>query len=400
MSPSKGPWVLALLALSTLVNYLDRQSLAVVVPLLRDQIGLTASAYGTISAAFLIAYGCGQLVAGPIVDRLGIRLGLSLFVAVWSLAAMLHGFAQSALHLLLLRILLGCSEAGNWPAGVKAIALWFPVGRRAFYLGIFDGGAAIGAMLAFPLMAGLSKVYGWRAAFLAVGALGLIWLILWLLVADDEQAPSRDEKREVLPGPSLLANSVLWSLMASRFFATPVWWFYIFWLPDYLSRGRGLSLEQIGLWGWLPYITVDLGKWIGGHYSDRLAVSPLGFIAARKRVMTVGALLMAGAAFVSGANSAPAAIAWVCVGTFGFGLWSVNILALHADSFPSTQLASAVGFTTASSALGGALFTWLTGRIVDAYGYTAAFTLTALLAVTAFLILQLTLASRRQAITS
>lgn len=390
----RAHWVLALLALSTFVDYLDRQSLAVVVPILREQIGLTAQAYGTISSAFLIAYSCGQLFSGWVVERLGIRLALSLFVAVWSMAAMLHGFVQSAWQLLLVRILLGVSEAGNWPAGVKAITTWFPVERRALYLGVFDGGAAFGAMLAFPLMATLSTVYGWRVAFLTCGVLGLIWQILWLLTIEGEQRHARQEPvAEVASGP-LMMNRMLWSLMATRFFATPVWWFYVFWLPDYLSRGRGLTIEQIGAWGWLPYITVDLGKWIGGHLSDRLALSAMGYVAARRRVMAGGAAMMCGAAFVVGASSVASALAWVSVGTFGFGLWSVNILALHADHFPTNQLATAVGFSTAASALGGALFTWTTGWLVDQYGYGYAFGLQAVIVATAYGILHLSTSLR------
>lgn len=387
-------WVLTLLTLSTLLNYLDRQALAVVVPTLREQIGLTASSYGSISSAFLVAYSAGQLLAGPIVDRLGLRLGLALFVGLWSLAAMLHGFAQNAAHLFALRILLGVGEAGNWPAGVKAISAWFPRERRALYLGIFDGGAAFGSVLAFPLMAGLSTLYGWRAAFLAVGSLGLLWLVLWLLSTDASSGTAQPALAVPPLITPLFAHPALWVLMAIRFFATPVWWFYVFWLPDYLAQGRGLSLVQIGLWGWVPYISADLGKWIGGFLSDRFATSSAGVIPARKNVMAAGALLMAAGIFVFDASSTSSAIAWVSLGTFGFGLWSVNILALHADSFPDSQMATAVGVTTAAAGLGGAVFTWLTGRIVDAFGYRYAFALTAAIAITAYGILHWSLRQR------
>lgn len=384
----RAQWVLALLTLSTLVNYLDRQSLAVVLPAVRQHLSISATDYGLISSVFLIAYSLGQLLAVPLIDRLGIRLSMGLFVAFWSLAAMLHGFAQNTLHLIILRALLGLSEAGNWPAGVKAIALWFPSHRRAFSLGVFDGGAAFGSVLAFPLMSTLTAYYGWRAAFLTLGAIGLVWLSLWLLSVENFAPPSSLPSTPApLALPSLLSQPTLWALLAVRFFATPVWWFYVFWLPDYLTQQRGFTLEQIGLIGWLPYLTVDLGKWTGGLLSDRLASSRSNSLFARRSVMAAGALLMAAAVFVVDAASAGSAMAWITLGTFGFGLWSVNILALHTDSFHSAQLASAVGITTAASSASGALFTWLTGHIVSSLGYHYAFAGTSLIAIIAYAIL-------------
>lgn len=393
MPAFRAHWVLALLTLFTLVNYLDRQSLAVVLPILREQIHLLPTDYGLISAAFLIAYSIGQLLAGPVINTLGLRLGLALFVGFWSLAAMLHGFAQSAFHLLVLRVLLGVAEAGNWPTGVKAITLWYPAHRRALYLGIFDGGAAFGSVLAFPLMAGLSTQFGWRTAFLAVGSIGLLWLIFWLLSIEDHSLPSFSPPAIHSSAP-LLTQSILWALMATRFLATPVWWFYVFWLPDYLSQGRGLSIEQIGIVGWVPYLTVDLGKWIGGFFSDRLALSRSNPLAARRTVMAIGAVLMAAGVFVVDAASSANAIAWISLGTFGFGLWSVNILALHSDSFHPSQLATAVGFTTAASSAGGALFTWLTGYVVQSFGYRYAFATTGAISIIAYTILHFSMRSR------
>ena len=174
-------WILALLSFSTLINYLDRQALSVVVPTLRREMSLSSSDYGNITTAFLIAYSVGQILAGNVVDRIGVRWGLAIFAGVWSLAAMAHGFAQTASQLLALRILLGLGEAGNWPAGVKAISEWFGKSERAFSMGLFDGGSAMGAILAPPLVAALTLTYGWRMAFFTTGALGFLWLALWLM---------------------------------------------------------------------------------------------------------------------------------------------------------------------------------------------------------------------------
>lgn len=379
-------WILALLSLSTLINYLDRQALSVVVPTLRREMSLSSSDYGNITTAFLIAYSAGQILAGGVIDRIGVRWGLAIFAAVWSLAAMAHGFAQTAGQLLLLRILLGLGEAGNWPAGVKAISEWFSKNERAFSMGIFDGGSAMGAILAPPLVAALTLIYGWRAAFFVTGALGFLWLGLWFAFY---RTSSTADSAPVQAGGvwRILANRQLWGLMATRLLATPVWWFYVFWLPDYLGKGRGLSLKEIGMFGWVPYVTVDLGKLIGGRLSDRLIARGQTVTIARKGVMGAAAICMAGGLFVVEASSTVTALAWVSLATFGFGMWSANILALHADLFESSTIASAVGWTTAASSIGGAAFTWLTGRVVDAQGYGMVFALAGSTALFAFAVL-------------
>lgn len=377
-------WLLALLTISAVINYLDRQCLAVLVPTLRQDLGLTTTQYSHISTAFLIAYSIGQLLAGPIINRLGIRWSLAISVALWSLAAMLHSVVGTAMQLLALRIALALGESLNWPAGVKAILLWAPAERRALFVGIFDSGAAIGSAIALPLMATLTHLYGWRAAFAITGSIGFVWLFFWLPVYPAiTPAPATGNATS----STLLRQPLLWGLVLTRFFATPVWWFYIFWLSDYLAVERGLTLAEIGLWGWLPYLSVDVGKLVGGRLSDHWAATGHTFRDARRNVMAIGAVFMAAGIFVATASTAMTAIFWAAIGTFGFGLWSVNILALHTDVFPHEQIATAVGITTAAGGLGGAVFSWWTGRIVETWGYTHAFTLTAATAVTAYAIL-------------
>lgn len=386
--------LLALLTFSALINYLDRQSLAVLLPVLREELQLTTSDYSRISSAFLIAYSLGQLVAGPTINRFGIRRTLALSVAVWSAASMLHGLAGTALELLALRVVLGVGESTNWPAGVKAIYLWAPTYRRALYLGVFDAGAAIGTASAFPLMALLTQWYGWRAAFVVIGASGFLWLLFWL-----PSAPAREAQPAPgvgVPWRELLRQPLLWGLVLTRFFATPVWWFYVFWLSDYLAVERGMTLMQLGLWGWLPYLSVDLGKIIGGRLSDYWSAGGKPFLAARRQVMAIGAVIMPLGVLAVTAPTVTMAVVWAATGTFGFGLWSVNILAIHADVFPERQIATAVGITTAAGGLGGAVFSWATGQIVSAAGYAHAFTLTAATAVLAYGILYAFTRGRRE----
>ena len=376
--------ILALLSFSTLINYLDRQALAVVVPELRREMSLSSREYGEITTAFLIAYGAGQLLAGPLIDRLGAGWGLALFTAVWSLAALGHGLAQTAGHLLALRILLGVGEAGNWPAGVKWISERFARSERAFTMGVFDAGSAVGAMLAPPLVAALTLIYGWRVAFLCTGVLGLLWLVVWLASVPRESPPTA-----LSPAASwrMVSGRPLWGLVATRFLATPVWWFYVFWLPDYLGQARGFTLREIGLFAWVPYVTVDLGKLLGGRLSDYLILRGKPVMLARKIIMGAAALAMAAGLFVVEAHSSFAALAWVSLATFGFGMWSANILALHADLFASRGIATAVGCTTAAASVGGAIFTWLTGRLVDTEGYSLVFALAGSAALLGFAVL-------------
>jgi ACS family hexuronate transporter-like MFS transporter len=371
-------YLLVLLFLSTVINYVDRQALSVVLPVLRKELGLSSTDYGNITSVFMIAYTIGQVALGNWIDKVGTRVGFAISILAWSLAAIGHAFVATGMQLLGLRFVLGLGESGNWPAGAKAVAETLPPERRAFGMAIFDGGSAVGAILAPPLVALLATQYGWRAAFALTGTVGLIWLVVWWfsyrpLIAAPEKA------NRVWWG--MLRVRALWGLMVTRFLATPVWWFYVFWLPDYLSKGRGFTLEEIGLFGWIPYLTVDIGKMIGGAASDRMLRIGRTATFARKSVMAVGALAMMGGLMVAGAPSASQALVWVSVATFGFGLWSANILALHADCFSSASLATAIGWTGTAASLSGAAFTWAVGRMVDQMGYAPAFTAAGSLAI-------------------
>jgi MFS transporter, ACS family, hexuronate transporter len=388
--------ILVLLFLSTVINYIDRQALSVLMPSLRAELALSSADYGAITTGFMLAYTVSQLLSGALIDRVGTRIGFALAMMAWSAAAMGHALAGSALALLGLRVALGIGEAGAWPAGAKAVAEWFPAQRRAFAMGVFDGGSAVGAIVAPPIVAALAIAWGWRAAFLLTGVIGFAWLGAWLLfyetpsgmraaqeARDADAQGSRTalkQSRSSTPARGfwdsvgeVSASRQLWGLMATRLLATPVWWFYVFWLPDYLAKERAFSLLQIGLFGWIPYLTVDLGKLAGGSISDRLLARGSTPTFARKVVMIAGAACMASGVLVVNAGSAAAAIAWVSVATFGFGMWSANILALHADIFPARSMAAAIGLTGAAASLGGAAFTYAVGQMVDAYGYGPAF---------------------------
>lgn len=397
--------ILGLLFFSTVINYVDRQALSVLLPILRGELGLSSADYGTITTVFMLAYAMAQIPSGMWLDKVGTRIGFTAFVGFWSVAAILHAFTRGALSLGVFRCLLGFSEAGNWPAGGKTVALWFPRQRRAFAMAIFDGGSAVGAILAPPVVAFLALKFGWRAAFIVTGALGLIWLAAWWWIYHEPASHpwlSPEERDQVMresggarPAAASFVSAwrkiirlrALWGLFVTRLVATPVWWFYVFWLPDYLSKGRGFSLQEIGFFAWIPYLTVDLGKMVGGALSDRLIARGRGTTVARKSVMVAGALAMMGGLCIVSAPNAAAAIAWASLATFGFGMWSANILALHADAFTPETMGTALGVTGTGASIGGALFTFVVGQMVDKSGYAPVFWAVGSLALLACLIL-------------
>ena len=394
--------ILGLLCFSTIINYVDRQALSILVPRLREELGLSSVQYGTITTVFMAAYTVGQIGSGIMIDRLGTRLGFLISVLVWSVAAVAHAFAQGVWSLGLFRLLLGIGEAGNWPAGGKAIGEWFPKTRRAFAMAVFDGGSAMGAILAPPIVAALALAFGWRAAFVGTGVTGFVWAAVWWWMyyrpaqhpwlREDGRAAVLEEVEENtraarVPLRALLGERKLWGLMLTRMIATPVWWFYVFWLPDYLSKERGFGLKEIGLFGWIPFLTVDIGKLIGGGLSDRLLARGYSATLARKSAMAIGAIAMLGGVQVAAAETATGALAWVSLATFGFGMWSANILALHTDLFPKSAMATAIGWTGTAASLGGAFLTYATGWIVETGGYAPVFWVVGTLAVFAFMAL-------------
>jgi ACS family hexuronate transporter-like MFS transporter len=287
---------------------------------------------------------------------------------------------------------LGVAEAGNFPAGSKAVANWFPPKRRAISMALFDCGTAVGAVLAPPLVALLALNFGWRAAFVCTGGLGFLWLAGWLAVYHAPEVhpwltkESRVQLLEELgmkapPKAAAFGAALrrivgvrqLWGLMITRLTLAPVWWLYVFWLPDYLSRARGFSLKDTATFAWIPFLTVDLGKMAGGAASDALLARGVSPTIARKGIMIASALAMMSGIMVVNAATATGAIVWVSVATFGFGAWSANVLALHADIFPSETMGTAMGTTLMASNLSGAVFTYGVGQFVDRIGYSPVF---------------------------
>ena len=374
LAASRRRWgVAALLFLATVINYVDRQTLSVLAPVLRDEFQMTNTDYSRIVFAFLLAYLIMQSGSGRIMDWLGTRAGFSLTITWWSVAAMLHAAANSVMSLGAFRFLLGLGEAGNWPGGVKAVSEWFPPKERAFAIGFFNSGSTLGAVIAPPLVAWIALQWGWRSAFLLTGSLGFAWLAFWLLFY---RTPPQTFAETNAPRPAwrgLFRFRQVWGLMLARMMADPVWWFYVFWLPEYLKRERDFTLAMIGFFAWIPFLAADAGNLLGGLASGWLVRRGRPVLWSRKAVMAASALLMMAGIPAVLAPQAAASLALISVATFAYSTWAANVLTLPADLFPHQIVASVSGLSGTGAALGGMIFTLIIGAVVDRFSYVPVF---------------------------
>ena len=373
-------WIIGLVFLATLINFIDRLTIAVLAPVLSADLGLTNQQFGSLTIWFLAAYTASQGLSGLLFDRAGTRRGFTVSVLVWSVAASAHAFARTLGGLRALRFVLGLGEAGNWPGSAKVIAEWFPVRERALAMGIFNSGVAVGNIVAVPLIIWLQLRFGWRTAFLATGSLGFLWLALWLRFYDSpgrhrsmtpaELALINADRAAESTGPTLSVAALLkrrqvWAIVIARFLTDPVWWLYITWLPKYLSDARGFSLKEIGMFAWLPYVTADAGSLLGGWASGWLLTRGWTLNRARKTIILCGAAAML--AGIPAALSTSAALALACIAcvTFGFQSWINNVQTLPSDMFPGRAVGSVAGLGGVGAGVGAMLFTYATGSVVD-----------------------------------
>jgi len=381
VTPSPRRWLMISLAFwATVINYLDRQTLSVAAPVLREQFHMTNTAYSRVLFGFLLAYTIMNGVSGPLIDRVGTRLGYALCMAWWSAAALLHAFARGALSLGVFRFLLGMGEAGNWPGGVKVVAEWFPERERALASGIFNSGSSVGAILAPPLVAYILIAMGWPAAFLMVGCAGFLWLLFWWPIyrtppgSAGSLAAGVPGKDLPIPFRRLIRTRFVWAFTLSKVFMDPAWYFYIFWFPEYLKRARHFDMAQIGAYAWIPFAVAGAGNLLGGALSGVLLRRGLSLTAARKGAVTFFAVLMTSAIPAVLVGQAWLSIALVSIAMLGYTGSLANMLAIPADVFPKSAVASVYGLASMGAGFGGMVFTLLTGWAVDHYSYVPVFT--------------------------
>jgi ACS family hexuronate transporter-like MFS transporter len=376
-SPRLRWGIVALLCAATTINYIDRQTLSILSPLLRKELHLSEGDYASIVTAFLIPYTVMYALGGRMLDAIGVRIGLSLSLGWWSISTMLTAFARGAFSLGAFRFLLGIGEPCIFPAGVKVCGERFPPQLRATATGIFSSGSMIGAVVAPPLVAWITIQFGWRYAFFVPGVLGLIWLPVWWFIY--RPLPSTAEATPPPDWRILIRQRTVWGLILPRFFSDPVWYFYLFWLPDYLQRERHLTLAEIGYYGWIPFLFADLGQVGGGLISDMLVRG--GMTAPRARMMVlfaVGCLAPLGA-LAGFAPTAASAIAVTCLVAFLVQAWSTNTASLCADLIPTSATATVFGMMGMAGSLAGAMFAQVLGFVIQHFGYRSAFGLAAVL---------------------
>lgn len=383
-------WIIALVASGMAINYLARSTLSVAAPTLTGTLSLSPRQYSYVIGGFQLAYTIMQPVAGTILDLLGTRIGFVLFAATWSVANMLHALAANWWQLAICRTLLGATEASAIPAGLKAVGEWFPAKERSVATGWFNIGASVGAMAAPPLVVWCILTHDWRFAFVVTGGIGLVWSGLWYLcyrkpaghfaIAEEERQLIRSGQREPTaatreraPWREITASRSFWGLAVARFLAEPAWNTFNFWIPFYLTT-RGMDIEAIAAFAWLPFLAADLGSVLGGYLSPfYMKYFNASVLTSRKLVALSGAVLMAGPAFIGLAADPYAAIALFCVGGFAHQVLSGAILTTSSDVFDSGRLATANGLMGSAAWTGGLLFSLAVGRLATTIGYDALF---------------------------
>jgi len=373
------------------LNYLSRSIFGVAAPTVMAQQHITTEQYSWITGAFQVGI-MFQPVCGYVLDLVGLRAGLALFVGAWSLLTMAHGLATGWLGFAGLRGFLGLAEGAGQPAGMKVVAEWFPARERGIAGGIYNIGASFGAVLAPPFVAWSIYQGNWRLAFLITGALGLAWLAAWafwyappakqrtigaqereLIRVGQEPQFARDAARPALR--RLLQRRELWVLASARFLADPVWGMLSLWMPLYLTKVRHFDLMQIAMFAWLPFLAADVGCLFGPAVAALAHRRGLALVDARRVAFTVGAVLMTGMIFVSSVQSPAIAVALLCLGGFAHQTLSVTVITMSSDLFPQSEVGTATGVAGTAANLGVLIFTLVLGSFVDRVGYQPFFIL-------------------------
>lgn len=396
-------WVIiGLVFFATLINYIDRLTISVLAPLITADLNLSNTEFGGIATAFLLAYTISQSLSGKLYDKIGIKKGFTVSIVVWSVAAMATALSTGLRSLSFFRFLLGLGEAGNWPGAAKTAAEWFPARQRALAMGIFNSGAAIGSIVATPIIVWLTAAFDnhWQTTFVVTGALGFIWLAAWWFVYDrpeshrwltqEELSVIQEDRRPKAPdGEATIAVETLavvpeehspgwfelltyrqtWAIIVARFLVDPIWWLYITWLPLFLYQVHGFDLKKIGLFAWVPFVAADAGSLFGGWFSGFLISRGWPVNSARKLVIGFAACLMPAGILAAFTPDAMAALVLIGVVLFGFQVWINNVQTLPSDFYSAKAVGSVAGLGGTGAGIGSMIFIFTTGWVVDHFSY-------------------------------
>ena len=400
-------WIVWTLFFSTTINYISRQTFSVLSPMIAAQYHFTHTDLARIFGAFQISYALAWLLGGIFLDAVGTRLGLALAATLWSVVNIFTGFAGSVFSFAAFRFMLGIGEGFNWPGASKTVAEWFPSEERSLAVAIFDSGSSVGGALAALVIPWIALAIGWRWSFVFSGTLGFLWLMMWLRVyhpldrhprvtpeevalirAGQDVAP-KSAKKGLQRWLALAKDRNVWGIVLGRALTDPIGWFYIFWLPQYLSDARGFSLKRIALFAWIPFVAADLGNFTGGWISGYCIRRGISVIRARTWVCAVSCLPILAGIPAARVHNAYGALALICVAMWGFASWSTMGLTLPSDLFPQDVVATVTGLSGLAAGLAGAGFTFAVGILVDRFSYRPAFLAAGLLPLlaTAFLFL-------------
>ncbi|MCQ8888718.1 MFS transporter [Pseudoalteromonas carrageenovora] len=409
-------WVIVLIALATIINYIDRQALSVLWPDIVEEMFPDESAlerkqiYANISIVFVFAYAFGQAIFGKIFDWVGTRLGFVLSIGVWSLATIAHAFAQGVLSLSIFRAILGVAEAGNWPGAAKGNAEWFPTKERALAQGIFNSGAAIGGIIAIPLIAYLTVYFSWQMVFVFVGALGFLWLVPWIILVkappgahpwiteqereyiltgqrrvDDNGDVTGEDEEEYNPSTKeLLSRKQSWGVIIASAAIDPIWWLFVFWIPIYLNEVYAMDVKSIGIYGWVPYVGAMFGAWFGGLLAQNRLKAGWNTDKTRKLTITLGCLIMLPSLLAMANPGGPTtAVLIMAVILFGFQTAIGNVQTLPSDLLGKKAVGTLSGFSGMAAKLGAVGLTSLVPILTADGNYAPAFIIGASLAIIA-----------------
>jgi len=392
-------WIIGLVCLATIINYIDRAALGIMWPQMREDLNLTEQDYAWIINIFTITYAAGKFISGRIYDKVGTRIGFVLSIFFWSLASALHFFARGAASLGIFRGLLGVAEAGNWPGAVKNNAEWFPIKERALAQGIFNAGAGIGSIIAAPVIAELFGAYGWQITFLIIGVIGFIWIVPWVVInkslpanhpwiTDEErehiladQQTSQDSAEDQgLTIVQILSQRESWGVIAARFFIEPIWWLFVFWMPIYLYKEFHFNVKEIGYYAWFPYVGAMLGSLAGGWYAKRLLQNHT-VDKARKQTVLVAVVIIVVSILgaIMFANTPEKFVSFVFMVLFGFQFAISNIQTIPSDLLSGKSVGTLAGLGGSIGAVSVIIMNWLI-PIITVESYTPAFIILAVLA--------------------
>ena len=388
-------WIVGLLAVVTAINYLDRQNFPLVYAEIKNTIAISDSQYGLLSSLFLLTYGTMYAIGGRIIDSLGSKLGYAIFVIWWSIANIFNGLVSSVLGLGFARFFLGAGEGGAFPASAKVISEWMPKKERSTAFGIFNTGSSIGAIIAPLLILLIVNSFGsWRWTFIIFGLFGILWVFVWMkmfslpekskytteeekkLIHDDHIIEGKVEesgKQQKVSWLKLLKIRKLWGLLTIKFLTDSAWFFFIFWLPKYLNDIRGLDIQGIGKYAWIPYAFAAAGSLIGGWLSSFLIKKHVSLDTSRKIALGISAAMLPASLFITSTSSVLFAIFFFGIAMMGHQFWSTIVQTLSVDIFPSKVVGTVSGLMGCIGTYGAMIFSFIIGFVIQSNGYTPAF---------------------------